>query len=82
MACGFDLGYFGIQQSVAGKKVVIFSVWEPGKQNDPEQVETDKQVKPLYRGEGVRVGRFGNEGPGGQSFLTTTGRRERPTVFF
>ena len=69
MACGFDLGYFGIQQSAAGKKVVIFSVWDPGTQNDPKQVEKDKQVKVVYHGEGVRVGRFGNEGTGGQSFF-------------
>jgi uncharacterized protein DUF3472 len=69
MACGFDLGYFGIQQSATGKKVVIFSVWDPGNQSDPKQVETDKQAKALYHGEGVRVGRFGNEGTGGQSFL-------------
>src|SRR5579863_7376532 len=69
MACGFDLGYFGIQQLDGGKKVVLFSVWDPGKQSDPNQVEKDKQVKTLYRGEGVRVGRFGNEGTGGQSFF-------------
>jgi Domain of unknown function (DUF3472)/Domain of unknown function (DUF5077) len=69
MTCGFDLGYFGIQQSAIGKKVVLFSVWDPGKQSDPKQVEMDKQVKTLYQGEGVRVGRFGNEGTGGQSFF-------------
>src|SRR5580704_9484115 len=69
MACGFDLGYFGIQQSAIGKKVVLFSVWDPGKQSDPKQVDKDKQVKTLYQGEGVRVGRFGNEGTGGQSFF-------------
>jgi Domain of unknown function (DUF3472)/Domain of unknown function (DUF5077) len=69
MACGFDLGYFGMQQLDAGKKVVLFSVWDPGKQSDPKQVDQDKQVKTLSRGEGVRVGRFGNEGTGGQSFF-------------
>ena len=47
MACGFDLGYFGIQQSAIGKKVVLFSVWDPGKQSDPKQVDKDKQVKAL-----------------------------------
>ena len=69
MACGFDLGYFGIQQPATGKKVVLFSVWDPGNQSDPKQVAKDKQVKALYQGEGVRVGRFGNEGTGGQSFF-------------
>jgi hypothetical protein len=44
-------------------------VWDPGKQADPNQVEADKRVKLLYQGEGVRIGRFGNEGTGGQSFF-------------
>jgi hypothetical protein len=69
MACGFDLGYFGIQELADGKKLVLFSVWDPGDQNDPNQVEKDKRVQRLYQGEGVRVGRFGNEGTGGQSFF-------------
>ena len=74
MACGFDLGYFGIQELANGKKLVLFSVWDPGtqadlKQADPNQVEADRRVKLLYQGEGVRVGRFGNEGTGGQSFF-------------
>lgn len=69
MVCGFDLGYFGIQELADGKKLVLFSVWDPGEQNDPNQVEKEKRVKLLYQGEGVRVGRFGNEGTGGQSFF-------------
>jgi hypothetical protein len=32
-------------------------------------VPEEKRVKLLHKGEGVRVGRFGNEGTGGQSFL-------------
>src|SRR5579863_4307691 len=39
MACGFDLGYFGIQELANGKKLVLFSVWDPGQQDDPNQVE-------------------------------------------
>jgi hypothetical protein len=69
MVCGFDLGYFGIQELVNGKKLVLFSIWDPGEQDDPNQVEKDKRVKLLHQGEGVRVGRFGNEGTGGQSFF-------------
>ena len=69
MACGFDAGYFGIQQLDAKRKVVIFSVWDPGDQNDPNQVAEDQRVKLVHQGEGVRIGRFGNEGTGGQSFL-------------
>lgn len=69
MVCGFDLGYFGIQELGNGKKVMLFSVWDPGAQDDPNQVDPEKRVKLLHQGEGVRVGRFGNEGTGGQSFF-------------
>jgi hypothetical protein len=69
MACGFDGGYFGIQELGNGKKVVLFSVWDPGEQNDPKQVAEEQRVKMLHKDEAVRVGRFGNEGTGGQSFF-------------
>lgn len=69
MVCGWNKGYFGIQEQGQGKKVVLFSVWDPGDQNDPNVVKEDFQVKLLHKGEGVRVGRFGNEGTGGQSFF-------------
>jgi hypothetical protein len=67
--CGFRMGYFGIQELANGKKVVIFSVWDPGKQNNPNAVEDEKRVKLVHQGVGVRVKRFGNEGTGGQSFF-------------
>src|SRR5215471_4930126 len=67
-ACGWNKGYFGIQELASGKKLVIFSVWDSG-QNDPKAVEEDKRVKLIHKGEGVRIGRFGGEGTGGQSFL-------------
>lgn len=68
-ACGFNQGYFGIQEQGRGKKVVIFSVWDPGKQDDPNSVDEGNRVKLISKDEKVRVGRFGNEGTGGQSFL-------------
>jgi hypothetical protein len=67
--CGFGKGYYGIQELANGKKLLIFSVWDPGKQNDPNVVEDDRRVKLLYQDKAVRIGRFGNEGTGGQSFL-------------
>jgi hypothetical protein len=67
-ASGFAHGYFGIQELGNGKKVVIFSIWEPGKQDDPNSVPADRRVELLAKGEGVRSGRFGGEGTGGQSF--------------
>ena len=66
--CGWDKGYYGIQELGNGKKVVIFSVWD-SKQNDPKAVEEDRRVKLLHKDEKVRTGRFGGEGTGGQSFL-------------
>jgi hypothetical protein len=68
-ACGFGGGYYGLQELANGKKVVIFSVWDPGKQNDRDAVPEDQRVKLVSKDEQVRVGRFGNEGTGGQSFL-------------
>jgi hypothetical protein len=67
-AAGFAHGYFGMQELGNGKKVVIFSIWEPGKQDDPKAVPADRRVELLAKGEGVRDGRFGGEGTGGQSF--------------
>jgi hypothetical protein len=68
MACGFQMGYFGIQQLGNGKKLAIFSVWDPGSQNDPKSVADEQRVKLIHKDDDVRVGRFGNEGTGGQSF--------------
>ncbi|HEV3437445.1 MAG TPA: DUF3472 domain-containing protein [Gemmata sp.] len=67
-ACGWNKGYYGIQEKGDGKKVVIFSVWDSN-QNNAKAVEDDKRVKMLHKDEKVRVGRFGGEGTGGQSFL-------------
>jgi hypothetical protein len=67
-ACGWDKGYFGMQELDRGKKVLIFSVWDSN-QNDPRAVGEEKRVKLLYKDEKVRIGRFGGEGTGGQSFL-------------
>lgn len=68
-AVGFNSGYFGIQELGNGKKLAIFSVWDPTAGDDPKTVPEEKRVKTLHKGEGVRVGRFGGEGTGGQSFI-------------
>jgi hypothetical protein len=67
-ACGWNKGYFGIQEKGKGEKVVIFSVWD-SPQNDPKAVDAEKRVQLLHKDEKVRIGRFGGEGTGGQSFL-------------
>ncbi len=69
MVCGFHQGYFGIQELANGKKLILFSVWDPGNQNDPKKVPEDQRVKLLSKDEAVRTGRFGNEGTGGQAFF-------------
>jgi len=68
MACGFKHGYFGIQER-NHDKVVIFSVWDPGKQDNPDIVQDEQRVQLLYKDDDVSTGRFGGEGTGGQSFL-------------
>ena len=68
MACGFSKGYFGIQELGDGKKIALFSVWEPGKQNNPNTTPEDRRVREIASGKDVRVKRFGGEGTGGQSF--------------
>ena len=69
MAAGWSKGYFGIQELASGKKLVLFSVWDPTAGNDPKMVDETKRVRMLHKDEGVRVQRFGGEGTGGQSFL-------------
>lgn len=75
MACGFRHGYFGIQELGNGKKVAIFSVWDPTKGDNPNVVPEDKRVEVLFRADDVLARRFGGEGTGGQSFLTFDWRR-------
>ena len=69
MACGFNHGYFGIQELSRGRKVVIFSVWDPTKGDDAAKVPLEQRVEVLHRDPEVEVKRFGGEGTGGQSFF-------------
>ena len=67
MACGWNTGYFGIQQlGGPDDKIVLFSVWDPIKGDNPNAVRTEERVEVLYQGEGVRIQRFGGEGTGAQ----------------
>jgi len=70
MACGWNTGYFGIQQiRNSNDKVVIFSVWDPTKGDDAKAVPLEQRVEVLFEGEGVKVSRFGGEGTGGKSIF-------------
>ncbi|HEV8544522.1 MAG TPA: DUF3472 domain-containing protein [Verrucomicrobiae bacterium] len=80
MACGWDTGYFGIQELGDGKKVIIFSVWDPTKGNDPNKVESEQRVECLFNDPEMRIKRFGGEGTGGQcigDFSWKTGETNR-----
>ncbi len=68
MVCGWDKGYFGMQELSNGKKLLLFSVWDSN-QNNPNAVEKDKRTQLLHQDKAVRIGRFGGEGTGGQSFF-------------
>ena len=72
MVSGFTGGYLGLQQLSSGEKNVIFSVWDPGRQDDSNGVPQEKRVKVLMQGKDVSVGRFGGEGTGAQSFFRYT----------
>jgi hypothetical protein len=66
MACGWNTGYFGIQDLSGGHRVAIFSVWDPTRGDDAKAVNVEDRVELLHEGEGVRIKRFGGEGTGGQ----------------
>lgn len=67
-AAGWHRGYFGMQDLANGKKVVIFSVWDSHSTDDKNSVPLEKRTHATYHADDVRVGRFGGEGTGGQSF--------------
>ena len=62
MACGWGGGYFGVQELKDGRRVALFSVWDPTKGDDPKAVRPEDRVELLHEGEGVRIRRFGGEG--------------------
>lgn len=66
MACGWNTGYFGIQELSEGRKVVIFSVWDPTQGDDPSRVQAEDRVELIYQRPDARIHRFGGEGTGGQ----------------
>ena len=69
MANGFGQGYFGFQVNSSIERRVLFSVWSPFKTDNPRDIPKEQRIIALARGPEVRIGEFGNEGSGGQSFL-------------
>jgi len=70
MAAGWNTGYFGLQELGGGKKVILFSVWDPTKGDNPQAVKEADRVECLYQAEDVQVSRFGGEGTGGKCMGT------------
>ncbi len=71
MACGWNTGYFGIQELGNGDKIALFSVCDPTRGDDQKAVPPEKRVEVLYSDSDVRIGRFGGEGTGGNAKFTT-----------
>ncbi len=69
MANGFAQGYFGIQVNSPSERRILFSVWSPFKTDNPNEIPDSHKIKLLKKGENVKIGEFGNEGSGGQSYL-------------
>jgi hypothetical protein len=65
MACGWDRGYFGIQELAEHRKVILFSVWDAG-DAEKSKIGPEERVECLYQAPDVNVRRFGGEGTGGQ----------------
>ncbi|MEI6177990.1 MAG: DUF3472 domain-containing protein [Verrucomicrobiota bacterium] len=53
MVCGWDTGYFGIQELGDGRKIAIFSVWDPAKGDHADKVPPEQRVEVLHTGESV-----------------------------
>jgi hypothetical protein len=69
MACGWNTGYFGIQEISKDRKVALFSVWDPTQGDDPKSVKLEERVELLHQDPKVRIKRFGGEGTGGQCMV-------------
>ena len=74
MAAGWSKGYFGIQELASGKKVVLFSVWDPAAGNNAKAVDETKRVKMLYKDAAVRAGALAAKAPADSPFSITIGR--------
>lgn len=80
-AIGFNRGYFGMQELANGKKVVIFSTWDNSEGDDKNAVAENDRAALVEQGKNVRVGRFGGEGTGVQSFYDYDWQLNEPTRF-
>lgn len=66
MVCGWNTGYFGIQELSNHRKVILFSVWDASDAQNAKSSKEEDRVECLYQAPDVKVRRFGGEGTGGQ----------------
>lgn len=66
MVCGWNTGYFGIQELANHRKVILFSVWDAAGKDESKAVKSEDHVECLYQAADVTIRRFGGEGTGGQ----------------
>lgn len=81
MAAGFSRGYFGLQELADGRRIAIFSVWDPTKGDDPKAVPPEKRVEVLAHAEDARISRFGGEGTGARCLMPFDWQFDRPYRF-
>lgn len=78
MACGFNGGYFGLQDLPDKRRVVLFSVWDDATGDNANAVAAPQRVEVLAAGDGVEVSRFGGEGTGAKTMLPFAWKSGRP----
>ena len=72
MCCGFDGGYFGIQDNDGQTKTVLFSVWDASDAENDASHSAEDRVQIPYEAAHVRCQRFGGEGTGAQCIDQST----------
>ncbi|WP_372645954.1 DUF3472 domain-containing protein, partial [Ancylomarina sp.] len=81
MANGFGEGYFGIQVNSEIERRILFSVWSPYVTDNPNDIPEDEKIKLLKKGDEVKIGEFGDEGSGGQSYKVYNWKAEHKYRF-
>ena len=70
MTNGFSEGYFGIQVNSPTERKILFSVWSSYNTDNPAAIPSEYKIQLSKKGEYVTTKEFGDEGSGGQSFLS------------
>src|SRR5579859_5786837 len=51
MACGWNGGYFGIQELGGGRKIALFSLWHAGTGDATKSTNMEDRVEVVFKGE-------------------------------